>query len=92
MQRILLIAMLTLTGCGQASDDTAPPATPDVLRPDEGTIQLTAKQAYDKVCADPGYGRPCYSNMPRTATSACPPRAATNRSMTPRWKWRPSTC
>ena len=52
MQRILLIAMLTLTGCGQASDDTAPPATPDVLSPDEGTIQLTAKQAYDKVCAD----------------------------------------
>jgi cytochrome c5 len=52
MQRTLFIAMLMLAGCGQPGNDAAPSTTPDVLRPEEGTIQLTAKQAYDKVCAE----------------------------------------
>ena len=52
MRRSLLIALLVLAGCGQSGDDAASPTTPEVLKPEEGTIQLTAKQAYDKVCAE----------------------------------------
>ena len=54
MRRSLLIALLVLAGCGQASDDAASPTTPEVLKPEEGTIQLTAKQAYDKALSADG--------------------------------------
>ena len=52
MLRVLLIALLVLAGCGRAGNDATPSTDPEVLSPAEGTIQLTAKQAYDKVCAE----------------------------------------
>lgn len=52
MPLILLIALLVLAGCGQATDEAASSTAPEVLSPQDGTIQLTAKQAYDKVCAN----------------------------------------
>lgn len=51
MLRILLIALLTLAGCGQANNNAAPSTAPPSLSPDNGMVQLTGKQAYERVCA-----------------------------------------
>ena len=52
MIRILLIAPLMLAGCNQAGDDAAPSTAPDDFEPTDSSVQLTGKQAYEKVCAE----------------------------------------
>ncbi len=56
MLRVLLIALLMLAGCGQPGDDAPMPTTPEVSDPEllsseDGMVEFTGKQAYEKVCA-----------------------------------------
>ncbi len=52
MLRVMLIALLTLAGCNQAGNDAASPTAPDDFEPTDSMVQLTGKQAYEKVCAE----------------------------------------
>ena len=51
MLRMMLIALLLLAGCGKSADDAATPIAPDDFEPTDSMVQLTGKQAYDRVCA-----------------------------------------
>lgn len=52
MLRMMLIALLMLAGCDQAGNDVASSTAPDDFEPTDSMVQLTGKQAYEKVCAE----------------------------------------
>lgn len=52
MLRLMFVALLILAGCGKAGDGAvSSTATPQLLHSEDGLVQITGKDAYDKVCA-----------------------------------------